>query len=282
MKHIKSRKVFELLNYDNETIQTLKDICVELEDGGFSIKFSGNDNDPSSVYLAIQKRSPTNLMDYKFGEVMDVLIRISDYLGKNLNKILYISTGAAGYNSISSISLDNLVDIMTYNILIDFKCDGNEYINIGVKMVSESISNDDLSEYINDVFEGLKDSGFNIGVHFGHDLKYQNRPMKRDELSAVYKITIPRVGSFPERGSEYFRLNDVIPSLQHALSYLSEKKNSRITNVSEIEFVSFHTKDESDMISNWVIIDTGDISSKLDKYSNTLADIVYLKFRLFI
>lgn len=92
MNHIKSYKLFE--NKDNlqEVIETVKDICLELQDDGYTIDL---DFHPASNYniLIIKKLSSTivngnpELLEFNLSDVREVIDRLLEYLSRNRDYI---------------------------------------------------------------------------------------------------------------------------------------------------------------------------------------------------
>lgn len=89
-------KLFEAWsdNTDNDTISTLKDICLELEDKGFVIEFDYHYNKNTMLHtgIIIIARPQADVTDedgikydwlntFNLNEVMEVIDRIKDYLG---------------------------------------------------------------------------------------------------------------------------------------------------------------------------------------------------------
>jgi len=102
---------------ENETMLTLKDICLELEDEGFTIRF---DYLGDNTAINIQKRTHDNLVDYYWGEVDEVVQRVIDYLGDKLVSIRHISKGLGGYKNID-LNRNPQSTMELYNLLIEFK-----------------------------------------------------------------------------------------------------------------------------------------------------------------
>jgi len=78
----------------NEMVDTIKDICIELEDDGFSVEIKkSHDSGTTSLFIrryskgAINRIGQSNTLSFTFDEVGDVVKRIADYVG---NKLRYI------------------------------------------------------------------------------------------------------------------------------------------------------------------------------------------------
>lgn len=78
-----------------EVIQTVKEICYEITDDGFSCSFQYS---PTKNHLTIRKipvfSSNGNIStDFEFSRVKDTIFRIKDYLGKNFILMDIVSMG---------------------------------------------------------------------------------------------------------------------------------------------------------------------------------------------
>lgn len=141
--------------------------------------------------------------------------------------------------------------------------------------VSAPDVNDNIIDYINDVLESIKDDGFRVSINYSFDPKYQNRQMKRNEVTVIYRISREITG---------YILSDVKPSLLHIISYLNEEMENRLTNLSLIEEISIYKKDHRGGIdyTDWENI-TKDFEITLDRYSDNMKiNAIHLKFRLFV
>ena len=83
MKHIKTYKIFE--EYGSEIIETIKDICLEIDDKGYATCIS---HDVAFNYFlwVNKKRNEMSSPAFQYDEVKDVIDRLKDYLG---NKLLW-------------------------------------------------------------------------------------------------------------------------------------------------------------------------------------------------
>ncbi len=115
MKHIKSKKVFELflpgalLNKEErnieEVINTIKDICIELEDEGFSINIApiSTKNDYVIVIKKISDHVLLTIDEFFYSDVEEVVNRLDEYISKeNIKSIDVIISGVAGWFNITN------------------------------------------------------------------------------------------------------------------------------------------------------------------------------------
>lgn len=105
MKHIKTYKLFEDLRVPigNHDINDLKDICLELEDEWFDIKFDHMEWNGNHAEIRIKKSGGAYSSNpyaakeatFNYNQVSEVVHRLEDYLGDFLYKvdILYIKKG---------------------------------------------------------------------------------------------------------------------------------------------------------------------------------------------
>lgn len=99
MKHIKEYKLFENIEYFDETInemmEDVKDICLELEDEGYSIDIYPEywpSKEIRRYNLLIEKldkrplatRDSSRFLEFNYSEVEEVVNRIVRYLGENI------------------------------------------------------------------------------------------------------------------------------------------------------------------------------------------------------
>lgn len=114
-------KTNESLEDNNETILTLKDICIELEDEGFNILFLLSRTDNCRIFnLLIQKRTKDDILDYYWVEVDEVVQRVIDYLGDKLVDIMYTNSGLNSYYKLDP-SRNPQPTMELYNLIIEFK-----------------------------------------------------------------------------------------------------------------------------------------------------------------
>lgn len=106
MKHIQSKRLFESI----ESEEDIKDICIELEDDGFSITHFDRDEftftvgsglgHPGTRLLIIELlNSNHQLTEFKYKRVEEVINRIKDYLGNKFINMYFQSSlyqGLAG------------------------------------------------------------------------------------------------------------------------------------------------------------------------------------------
>lgn len=97
MEHLKAYESFINGIKQTETILTLKDICLELEDEGFSIHFN---KASYRIRLSICKYDESSLVDFYWKEVDDVVNRIINYLSDRLVGMTYLKSGGGNFKRI--------------------------------------------------------------------------------------------------------------------------------------------------------------------------------------
>jgi len=122
MKHIKLFEDWSDIT-DNDTISTLKDICLELQDIGFEVSFEHRDitylsgiRNTGIIRIA---KSAKNTFDYNFNfmEISGVVQRVKRYLGNNFIKAKVVGE----YDSTYEVLNDNLIlDKEIYECIIQF------------------------------------------------------------------------------------------------------------------------------------------------------------------
>ena len=209
MKHIKSKRLFEdYLN--NETVLDIKDICLELQDAGFSVGFYA---DPRTR-LIIRKfiggviTHSYDALEYKYAEVKEVVERLKDYLGDKFVSIEVLAiktyTGPSHWVNIESqyfqknysnpsnakISSVEVVWDSTYKIPFDL----DEYKK--QRGVFESANN---VEDLKDICLELQDEGFTVRfnpydgyneiriIHRRHGNNVAHDPFNYNQVSEVVK-----------------------------------------------------------------------------------------------
>jgi|ERR1035437_38301 hypothetical protein len=129
MKHLKTKKIFEALNYDecrvsHDEIEDVKDILLELNDKGYytQVTWMSYENQdgagppgPKSVklpmlngyyYITIKKGSLTQVLNrddedyalFRYSDVKEVVDRIREYMGNKVSTINIVDEGWKMYN----------------------------------------------------------------------------------------------------------------------------------------------------------------------------------------
>lgn len=104
MKHLKSileyKQDLDALAHDqinnNEIIETVKEICLELEDEGFTIKISPSTPQyqaRNEYYVTIGKFIGLTHKSFEYNDVQEVIDRLKDYLGKHFRSTYIYSEG---------------------------------------------------------------------------------------------------------------------------------------------------------------------------------------------
>lgn len=104
MKYLKIFENFSLFNayrFEDEIKSTLKDLCLDLTDEGFKIKFYIKPNTASALsnYMYIYKENFGKY--FTFSEVIDVVLNIKDYLDDK-----YVSCGVVFVGNPERIKID--------------------------------------------------------------------------------------------------------------------------------------------------------------------------------
>lgn len=94
MKHIKYKRIFESKDDIEEVIETIKDICVELEDEGYKIEMIPNKKSDGSMpqwghrmYISLEPDKAEYLgreVEFNISDIMEVINRLIDYLTINI------------------------------------------------------------------------------------------------------------------------------------------------------------------------------------------------------
>lgn len=87
MKHIKSKRIFE--SRDEEFLEDIKDICLELQDEGFTVNFY-NDFATRLIIRKFDYQPPhlsNDAISFKYDEVTEVIERMKSFLGDKLKSV---------------------------------------------------------------------------------------------------------------------------------------------------------------------------------------------------
>src|ERR1035437_6571266 len=88
MKHLKTIRIFEAIS---EEVEDIKDICLELEDKGYTIYHRINNNRNSFTIRRDDMNTSSAYFPYAYflySDVSEVVERLSDYLGDKVLQIL--------------------------------------------------------------------------------------------------------------------------------------------------------------------------------------------------
>jgi hypothetical protein len=122
MKHIKTYKIFESLlpkESVNETlspdeISDIKDICLELEDKGYSIQFNTTPTTNGYYIVMIEKITEYPYNDgFVYNDVEEVVDRLQDYIGM---KIMEISVLVDPKKETGYVQVIKWIDLIDYKI----------------------------------------------------------------------------------------------------------------------------------------------------------------------
>lgn len=115
MKYI---KLYEEIDNESEISQTLKEICLELEDDDYTITTKGLTGD-YKYFFAIRRYTNDGKDHQKleFSEIKEYLLRIKDYLGKNYVGFRWYNGGAWKRH----VVLDNNTNVIgSYIFVIEY------------------------------------------------------------------------------------------------------------------------------------------------------------------
>ena len=243
MKYIKPYRIFEA----DDNFQTVKDICLDLEDDGYSIDIKKKDGKSNIYILTIQKDDDSV---FKVSDIDSTLVRIGDYLGEDL-MFLYHNGVSYDQKSINYVKIqfyskvESLFEFAySWNTPIDDKV-LHTYVTLspiktGMKhikphnKISESYQGEfkiiygnnfifgistDLSDEIKDYTSDLRDNGFNIAF-FSDD--YKKGSMEHIK-QIIYMNKISDNNQYTG-----FTYNEVKPDIDRIIHMLSDRFRCKV------------------------------------------------------
>src|ERR1035437_943085 len=124
MKHIKYKKIFESKDDIEEVIETIKDICLELQDEGYRIEIIPNKKADGSMtqwghrmYISLEPDKDEYLgreIEFNISDIMEVINRLIDYLTINIENFtrdcISVLSSKGGWIQLRR-SDDNIVEV---------------------------------------------------------------------------------------------------------------------------------------------------------------------------
>jgi len=239
---MKYLKLFE--DYPVEPIQPkqveddLRDICIELEDLGFSINVNTH---TETIYIFKKSKFVLTTIPFNFSEVEEVVSRIKDYLGNNISSICVSKLNSyIDITPLSNLILRDIGNSMISTVKIEYLTSENQR---RLKSLSESFDGishnrrDEISIEIEDRLLDLKDEGYITKVE-----KFGTLPTTHPDSN--FKIYVHRTDG------EKFSEQMLLPYIEHLVSYM----NSNGYKMETTHYMGSHYHDEQWFVSSLQIL----------------------------